>query len=249
MIEILNPEITEIPRLRELWKEAFSDEDGFLDLFFEKVFTPDHALVLKNDGKTVSALYIIDCEFSGQKIGYVYAVATDKAERGQGFATHLLEYSDKYMRSCGYSAALLRPANKKLFDFYINLGYDILLKKDQFEVEAEGICEIDKTDRKEFARKRRELAPKGAVLQDGSALALLEDKLDCGEGFLLVAEKRNTLLYAEEFLGDRKKAAAITAALGCRTGIFNSVGNARPFALLKNYNLSEIPTYFGIAVE
>ncbi len=249
MIEILNPEMKDIPRLRVLWKDAFSDEDSFLDRFFGAVFSPDHTLVLKNDGKIVSALYIIDCEFKGSKLGYIYAVATDKAHRSQGFATRLLEYSDRYMKSHGYSAVILRPASEELFGFYEGLGYNITLSKDRFEVAAEGICEINKISAEEYARIRRELAPDGAVLQSGAALGLLDGNLYCGKGFLLAAEEKNDLLYAAEFLGDQKIPPAITASLGFRKALFNCVGNSIPFALLKNYNLTEIPNYFGLAIE
>jgi ribosomal protein S18 acetylase RimI-like enzyme len=249
MLEFLNPKLADIPRLRELWKEAFSDEDSFLDRFFGSVFDTDHALVLKEDGKIVSALYIIDCEFKGKKLGYIYSVATDKASRGQGFATKLLEHSDEYMKKCGYSAAILRPASSELFGFYEKLGYDITLRKDRVETVAEGFCEIEKISTEEYAEIRVKLAPDGAVLQISAVLDLMDADLYRGEGFLLAAEERTGALYAEEFLGNSEMVAAITAALGFERGYFNCVGNSLPFALLKNYSLTEIPDYFGLAIE
>ncbi len=251
MIEILNPDIKDLSRLISLWKEAFSDDSGYFDCFSALCFSPDHALVLKEKGGILSALYILDCEFKGKKLGYIYAVATYKAYRGQGLATRLLEFSDEYMKAHGYSAALLRPASDRLFGFYEKLGYDIILKKDRFEAAADGFSDIAKISAAEYARRRTEFLPLGAVLQPTVQLSLFESyaNLYMGDGFLLAAEERNGTLYAAEFLGNREVAPAITAALGFEKGIFNTVGGSVPFALLKNFDLEELPDYFGIAFE
>lgn len=251
MIEILNPDIKDIPRLRALWKEAFSDDNGYFDFFSALCFSPRHTLVLKEKGEILSALYILDCEYKNRKIGYIYAVATDEAHRGRGFASRLLKFSDGYLKAHGYSAAILRPASEKLFDYYKNLGYDTLLKKYRFEAAADGYSDITKISADEYARRRTAFLPLGAVLQPTVQLSLFESyaKFYMGDGFLLAAEERNGALYAAEFLGDCEKAPQIVAALGFEKGIFNTVGSSVPFALLKNFDLEVLPDYFGIALE
>ena len=76
--------------LRTLWKEAFGDEDAFLDIFYTHGFQFDRCRCITENGKVVAALYWFDCILSGRPVAYLYAVATDKHHRGKGLCRTLL---------------------------------------------------------------------------------------------------------------------------------------------------------------
>ena len=111
-----------IPGLRELWKKAFGDTDEFLDLFFSTAYTPDRCRCIPEGNTVQSVLYWFDCELAGQKMAYIYAVATDPACRGRGLCRTLMEDVMDVLRSRGYAAALLLPQEEWLIRMYVADG-------------------------------------------------------------------------------------------------------------------------------
>jgi hypothetical protein len=72
------PTLDLIPALRGLWKEAFGDSDDFLDMFWRTAFSYDRCRCVTVDGEVAAALYWFDCECRGERVAYIYAVATAK---------------------------------------------------------------------------------------------------------------------------------------------------------------------------
>ena len=87
-MNINHPTPEQIPSLRTLWKEAFGDFDPFLDAFFATAFDEKRCLAVNGAD---AACYWLDCACAGQKIAYLYAVATAKHRQGQGFCRALME--------------------------------------------------------------------------------------------------------------------------------------------------------------
>ena len=114
---------SQISELRQLWKNTFGDSDAFLDIFFETVFPLGRCTCVTSYTYLVASLYWFDCEFSGQKIAYIYAVATAEEFRGQGICHALMEYTHEHLKMQGYAGAILSPANESLFSFYEKIGY------------------------------------------------------------------------------------------------------------------------------
>ena len=56
-----HPTTTQIPQLRSLWKEAFGDSDAFLDIFFQRAFSPQRCCCVTQGDAVVAALYWFDC--------------------------------------------------------------------------------------------------------------------------------------------------------------------------------------------
>jgi hypothetical protein len=46
MIQIRTSQLSEVPRLKELWKLAFGDADSYIDHFFRQYYRPERVLVL-----------------------------------------------------------------------------------------------------------------------------------------------------------------------------------------------------------
>ena len=105
----------DIPGIAALWQQAFHetpllpDFPCFVAEYGGKIVAMVHAWMQKlQAGKTYTAAYL-------------YAVATDKAFRGQGICRGLMAYAEKTLDA---DCCILVPAESSLFDFYEALGYE-----------------------------------------------------------------------------------------------------------------------------
>ncbi|MBO5952600.1 MAG: GNAT family N-acetyltransferase [Oscillospiraceae bacterium] len=247
------PTPAQLPQLRELWKEAFGDTEDFLNAFFATAFDPRRCLCVLLEGTVAAALYWFDCTVLGQKVAYLYAVATAKAHRGKGLARGLMDYTHRYLKGQGYAMAVLVPGQESLFRFYSAMGYRSCSPVRSF---ACGPAEMELTlqpiDGAEYARLRRSLLPQGGVVQEGENIAFLQAQaaLYAGPGLLLAARREGAVLHGVELLPDASAAPGIVAALDCETGFFRTPGQGEDFAMY--YPLDSgaaAPAYFGLAFD
>lgn len=249
---ITSPKISDIPKLKELFAEAFGDEGEFIDIFFKVAFSTDRARIVYKDEKIASMLYWFDCEYNGGKLAYIYAVATDKAYRGQGLCSLLMEDTHKHLKSLGYSGAILAPSEMSLFDFYERIGYKSCSQVDEFTVKsATQGCNFSKIDKDEYASLRRKYLPTNAVIQENEGLDFLDNLATFikGEDFILSYSLYENKLHAFELLGNRDKAPNILSALSLKSGTFRTVGDGRPFTMLYPFESIEPPKYFAFAFD
>ena len=247
------PTREQIPQLRQLWQQAFGDTEAFLDSFFSVAFSPERSRCVSLDGKAAAALYWFDCTCRGQKMAYLYAVATDAAFQNQGLCRALMTDTHSHLRSLGYRGAILVPGSRQLFSLYEKLGYRTCSHIWIFSCTAgaEPVA-VRSIGQEEYAALRRQFLPVGGVVQEGAALALLEAQSGfyAGDGVLLAATLEDHELICSELLGDAAAAAGILAALGATEGQFRAPGGETPFAmflpLVKNV---QPPTYFGLALD
>ena len=110
-----------------LWQTTFQDSDEFADMFFRRVYKPENTLVIKKDGKIVSALQMIPYDIkNGDDIipsAYVCGVCTLTLERGKGYMKILMNEAMDFMRQKGYYISTLIPAHPWLFEIYKKFGY------------------------------------------------------------------------------------------------------------------------------
>lgn len=244
-----HPAPQQIPALRTLWQEAFGDTDAFLDSFFAAAFSPKRCLCMGD----AAALYWFDCELDGQKIAYIYAVATAKAHRGKGLCRELMAQTHTHLQSRGYAGAVLVPGSEGLFAMYGQMGYEICGSVQEFSCHAgQAAVPIREISASEYAALRRKLLPPGGIVQEGENLAFLQAQLElyAGEGFLLAAEVSGDGVTAAELLGDSAAAPGIVKAFGKPSGRFRAPGNNRPFAMwLPLTPDAPMPRYFGLAFD
>jgi len=184
------PNETMLPQLRELWKEAFGDNDEFLDCFYETAFDKSRCRVafvdeteaktFTIDDKTLStpkvagALYWFDCTVDNQRVAYVYAVATAKEFRGNGACHMLLEDTHKHLKSLSYSSVILVPGNEALIQLYEGCEYELCTKRSRIECTGFDMeLEIQEIEKEEYATLRRKFLPKNSVVQEGENLDFL----------------------------------------------------------------------------
>ena len=239
--------------LRQLWQEAFGDSEETLDSFSATGFSPDRCHYICDGDTPVSALYWFDCELSGYKLAYIYAVATLKTHRGQGLAKRLMTETHEILKEKGYAGAILVPGEKDLFAFYEKLGYRVAMKVDPFSVVAtDSPVVIREIYPAEYATFRRKYLPEGGVLQEGETLSYLSAyaKFYKGEDFLLSATKEGETLLVHEILGNTNHCGNILCALACKSGRFRTPGEGQDFAMFLPFAADcPIPRYFGLALD
>ena len=247
------PTSAQIPALRKLWKQAFGDTDAFLDDFFRLAFSPDRCRCIMEEGRLAAMLYWFDCRCAGQKVAYLYAVATDKAFQNRGLCRALMTDTQRQLQQAGYHSAMLVPGSRELFRFYEKLGYRTATHVREFTC-APGADPISlrKISPQEYALLGRQLLPAAGVIQEGAALALLEAQggFFAGDGFLLAGTLTEGKLLWGELLGSADAAPGILSALGAAEGRFRMPGSETAFAMHLSLSPDAIvPTYFGLALD
>lgn len=242
-----------IAGLRQLWQASFGDTDADLDCFFGTAFSPKRCHYLEKDGAPVSALYWLPCSLDGRDIAYLYAIATDKAFRGQGLCRQLMTETHEILKSQGYAGAILVPAEPALFNLYRKFGYRVCCTCRELTCQAGDTgAQLQSVDADEYARLRTEYLPRSGVLQEGVTLRFLQEQASfyAGDGFLFTAAKQGDTLICQELLGDASAAAGIVRSLGCSQGKFRTPGPGRDFAMFLPFvEDCPVPRWFGLALD
>lgn len=239
-------------QLRQLWQEAFGDSEETIKDFFAIGFSPDRYHYISDGDTPVSALYWFDCQLAGQKIAYIYALATLKSHRGQGLAHRLLLETHKILKKKGYAGAVLVPG-EGLFPFYEEIGYQTFGYIHCFICQAGGEpVALREIDTEEYARLRRTYLPADGVIQEGAALDWLHTyaKFYAGEDFLFSAATEGDTLLVQEFWGNTDSAQGILTTLGMAEGRFRTPGTDSNFAMFLPLTPDcPTPSYFGLALD
>ncbi len=239
--------------LRRLWVDAFGDSDAFLDSFFATAYAPERCRCLTLEDSLAAALYWFDTTCNGKKMAYIYAVATAPAFREQGFCRALMGNTHQHLTALGYHGALLVPDGASLTRMYAGLGYRPCCGIREF-VCAMGSDPVPlrRIDTGEYARLRRQLLPRGGVIQEGENLRFLETYAEfyAGLDFLLAAHREKDTLLGLELLGNTEAAPGILSALGMALGKFRTPGTLQPFAMFLPLRAhTEAPSHFGLAFD
>ncbi len=248
------PQNSQWMQLRSLWQEAFADTDAFLDDFAETAFSTDRCRIASVDGRIAAALYWFDCWYLGNRVAYLYAVATAKAYRGQGICHRLMEDTHRHLKQLGYVGVILVPGSESLFKFYERMGYQKCSDIREIHCTASDTAvSVEQINKAEYAKLRRQLLPENAVLQEGENLDFLEtqEAFYRGEDFVLAAHGEGSTLLSVELLGNEKAASGILNALGFAKGMFRTYGGDKPFAMCFSFGESTLPppAYFGLAFD
>lgn len=240
----------DLPALRQLWQEAFSDSEDYLDLFFRTAYAPERSHVMEGAQGILGAAYWLDCSLGNHRFAYIYAVAIRRDFQNQGLGTALMEELHRCLTRQGYGAVLLVPGDEGLRGYYRRLGYETLSWQERFTAAAGKPVPMTRLSAAEYAQARREYLAKNGVVQEGENLALLEEMAEFfqGDGFLAaVAPGEGECL---ELLGDKFFAPGITAAVGLERCKFRASGVSHPYAMARSLG-PELPKelYFGFGFD
>ena len=242
-----------IPSARQLWKDAFGDDDAFLDTFFGTAFATERSLCIREGAQVLAALYWFDVSCDGRPFAYVYAVATDPAHRGKGLCRRLMARTRAHLAEQGYAGILLVPQEEGLIRMYAGMEYLPCTSVTEFRCESAGpAAPLRSLTRAEYARRRRELLPPGGVIQEGENLAFLETMAEFyeGPGFLAAVSVTENALHCPELLGNCEAAPGLLAALNCHQGFFRCPGSGKSFSMFCPLTADcPTPAYFGLAFD
>lgn len=113
---------TDIPKLRQIMKIVFGDNDLYLDHFFHFKYK-NNALIYQLNEEIVGIAFLLDTLMNNKPISYVYGCATLPEYRGKGIMNEILSFA--YQNKCAqkFSALCLVPASDYLFQYYRKLGF------------------------------------------------------------------------------------------------------------------------------
>ncbi len=236
--------------LSQLWQLAFGDEQEWIDLFFETAYALERCRWIQVDGQLAAALYWLDSSCDGNRLAYIYAVATHPDYRGRGLCRRLMMETHRDLQDMGYAGAIVVPAEVGLREMYGKMGYEDFSGVREFDCGAGEPLPLRRVTAEEYGALRRTLLPEHGVLQEGEHLRLLAATADlyAGDDFL-VAVSRAEHFFATELLGDPTVAPGILGALGAQEGRFRTVGDA-PFGMVCRFRPDlPLPGHFGLAFD
>lgn len=110
------------PALQTLWETVFGDPPEFIQTFFAHFPPESSGWVVSREAEICSAAYLLTGNhlvWDGhvRPCAYVYAVATPAAQRGNGYASHLMRHFAQLADKHGF-ALYTRPAEPGLFAWY-----------------------------------------------------------------------------------------------------------------------------------
>ena len=108
---------------RELWMEVFGDEREWVDRYLAEYSAQDNMLLSKEQDRVVSMLHIVDITTDYGPTAYLYAIATDPAYRGRGYAKELISKAIGLVRERDYKAVMLIPSEPSLVEYYQRFGF------------------------------------------------------------------------------------------------------------------------------
>lgn len=205
-----------LSELKNLYLESFTeDSEEDAEYLFKNVFSKAELISEKRDGKTVSMLFLMDCNLiSSEKVTpyyYLYAACTRPEYRGRGIMGNLLRDAVAFAKKNGKEGIILKPAKPSLFGFYEKHGFKPFFKysKATFslnETKIEPISDFYRISAKKWQKQRKQLLknfsdcfvsfPKDLCTAALCDCTVATDK----KGAYIVYEIRNGVLLCKECL-------------------------------------------------
>ncbi len=124
---------SDINGITNLWKEAFGDSEREIMFFLDNRYKPENTLVVEENGKIASMLFLLDGEMKINNMCYpsyyLYAACTLKEFRGRGHMASLLSFAKETALKRNVDFICLLPAEDSLYKFYEAHGYKAVFRK------------------------------------------------------------------------------------------------------------------------
>ncbi|ABO50742.1 hypothetical protein Dred_2229 [Desulforamulus reducens MI-1] len=129
MFEVRLAQKGEIVYQKEIWKLCFGDQDSYIDFYYANRYKEHETLLLLYNGDISAMLTMIPVKLVTPDnqifhAAMLYAIATHPQKQNRGFATHLMNYSDEYLKANNKNLSVLVPAEEQLFSYYYKRGYE-----------------------------------------------------------------------------------------------------------------------------
>ena len=248
---------SDLGALTKLWQCCFGDEVAEIRSFWDKTFDKIQVFVAR-EGQSILAMTcvlpttLVDEEGEAHSCGYFYAVCTHPSARGKGLCKKLMDYAQK---NCKADYAALVPAEESLFGFYEAMGYKTVFFNSEYTVSPKKAAKI-RPATPEVYRSIRELQLYDNFLSYDEFLLPCAGQLyriETDEGlYCACAYKKDDTLLIRELLPDSPEAAAaLCAHLNCKSATVRTMGEDKPFGMLKALKGGALPEigYLGLALD
>lgn len=102
---------------KELYKDAFHDNEAFENYYFDKMVLHNQVLALKVKDEVAAMLHIVPKRFAALcEVDYYYAIATDKKYQHKGYMSKLIDEALNISYKNGKGIAYLVPAIQGLYE-------------------------------------------------------------------------------------------------------------------------------------
>lgn len=250
---IENPRARDISQLKSLWREAFGDEECFIDFFFSTAYSSERCFAALENGNVLGALYVFDTLADGEKYAYLYAIATKAQRRGEGICTTLMQEAHAELSERGYAGAILVPASESLFAFYERLGYAECAPIDEHKLQAKGeACAITEIFAEEYFALRKNFLTDGSLDFSRESFSFIDGiaSFYVGEDFAFALRRGEKSFSAIEFIGNTEKLPQAASALGFTEINARTPYGKKPFAMFLPFKKdAKAPSYLGFAFD
>lgn len=234
-VHIRRAAAADLPALTRLWQTAFGDPPELIAAFYHRFPPESAAWVVEADGQIVTAAHLLTGRLHTAAddilpCAYVYAVSTDPAQQGHGYASALMQ---RFAADAGTSGCVLYtlPAEASLYDWYRSVmgttqtacGERLCIDQ---RAKAEPLPHVEPISAPEYATLREQALQGSAHVELSAALLAFQADL-CGMcggalvrigGGCAVVEREDEQLLIKELLGADIPPAvqALLAAFGAR---------------------------------
>ena len=224
-------ETKDVLHLKQLWKEAFFDDDEYIDFYFENRFDPNFVAVLTMNQEIAGMIHLLPCKiYPNERALYWYAACIGEKFRNKGYFRSFCEEIYAAARKMGYYNAC-KPA-VGLEEFYRSIGfkyeYRALLTRGESSTKDGLKGRVGKTDANRLVLNQKEI---GSLVWDSKAVeyAIKENELCRGISF--------------EMEYDGKIQSAMAVMDGKKAKIVNSNFDKQSFSFCK----SAIASFVGVS--
>ena len=142
----------------KIWREAFNEDDGYINFFIKEGLPLGHQLFCGPASHPLATLTLFPITFEQEGVSYpgfyLYALGTLYAERRKGYGKALIKKAEQYAIETGCRFILLQPtppshepsslpasaSRHDLFAYYGQLGYNGLVYRSFIEYSRTALC-------------------------------------------------------------------------------------------------------------
>lgn len=208
----------DLPALTRLWQTAFGDPPELIGAFYDRFPPETSTWVVETDGNAATAAHLLDGRLhtAGGAVlpcAYVYAVSTDPAQQGHGYASALMQRFSADADASGRVLYTL-PAEASLYAWYRSvMGATQTARGERLHIKREPdmqcLPDVQRVSAQKYAELRERVLQGSAHVEPSSALlAFQADLCDlCGGALVHIAdgcavvERDNERLVIKELLG------------------------------------------------
>ena len=217
-VRIRRAAAADLPALTRLWQTAFGDPPELIGAFYNR-FPPEAAAwVVEADGNVATAAHLLEGRLhtAGGAVlpcAYVYAVSTDPAQQGHGYASALMQ---RFAADADVSGCVLYtlPAEASLYAWYRSvMGATQTARGERLHIKREPdmqcLPDVEPVSAQEYAALRERVLHGSAHVELSAALLAFQADLCelCGGALVRIAdgcavvERDNERLVIKELLG------------------------------------------------